>query len=88
MALIQAAISPEKILIVEDDADLAQRTPYYLQGKYYQKQTTISGTDTVILITKQAPNVIFLGYKSPDLDGLDVCQCQQILRSYKVQSLC
>lgn len=81
MTLQQAAFSPEKILIVEDDIELAQWTSDYLQGKGYQTQITTSGLEAVTLITKQAPDLVLLDGKLPDLDGLDVCR--QVRLNYK-----
>lgn len=74
MPLTPAAVSPEKILIVEDDVELAQWTSDYLQGKGYQTQTTPSGLEAVTLITNQLPDLVLLDGKLPDLDGLDVCR--------------
>lgn len=74
MVLIPTAVSPEKILIVEDDIELAQWTSDYLQGKGYQTQITTSGLEAVSLIAKQAPDLVLLDGKLPDLDGLDVCR--------------
>jgi DNA-binding response OmpR family regulator len=81
MVLIPTAFSPEKILIVEDDIELAQWTSDYLQGKGYQTQITTSGLEAVTLITKQVPDLVLLDGKLPDLDGLDVCR--QVRLSYK-----
>lgn len=86
MALIQAVISPEKILIVEDDAKLAQWTSDFLQRESYQTQTTTTGLEAATLIAKQAPNSAFSGCKSTSLDGLDMCQ--QVRLNDKRPSLC
>lgn len=86
MALIQAVISSKKILIVEDDAKLAQWTSDFLQRESYQTQTTTSGFEAATLIAKQAPNSVLPGCKLPNLDGLDVCQ--QVRLNDKRPSLC
>ena len=74
MTLVPTAVSPEKILIVEDDIELAQWTADYLQGNGYQTQITTSGLEALKLIGKQPPDLVLLDGNLPDLDGLDVCR--------------
>lgn len=63
-----------RILLVEDDEELAQWTQDYLTGKGFVVEVTASGVDAVKRITQQPPDLVLLDGMLPDLDGLDVCR--------------
>ena len=63
-----------KILIVEDDIELAQWMREYLIAKDYQVLLTHRGDDAVDLILQHDPDVVILDGMLPGLDGMDVCK--------------
>ena len=63
-----------RILLVEDDAELAQWTQEYLNNKGFEVDVTASGVEAVKLINASAPDLVLLDGMLPDLDGLDVCR--------------
>lgn len=63
----------KKILIIEDDKDIAQLLRHYLEKENFQTEITTTGT----LGLKQAllnPSLIILDLMLPEMDGLDVCK--------------
>lgn len=62
------------VLIVEDDADLAEWTATYLQKQGFVTQTTESGETAIEMIKTAPPALVLLDGMLPDIDGLDVCR--------------
>jgi DNA-binding response OmpR family regulator len=67
-----------RILVVEDDRDIADLIVHYLQKAGWQTQALGSGTDAVAAARQRPPDCIVLDVMLPGLDGLEVCR---ILRS-------
>ncbi len=63
-----------KILIVEDDVELAQWMREYLTAKDYDVVLTHRGDEAVALIQQHDPDVVILDGMLPGLDGMDVCK--------------
>lgn len=66
--------APAKVLLIEDDARLAERTAEYLQG--HEMQVEIAGDGELGLQRAQAGgfDVVLLDLMLPRLDGLEVCR--------------
>ncbi|XOV80781.1 MAG: winged helix-turn-helix domain-containing protein [Aestuariibacter sp.] len=63
-----------RILLVEDDKELAQWTCDYLKGKGFLTDVTAYGMDAVERILSHPPDLVVLDGMLPDIDGLDVCR--------------
>lgn len=74
-------VNQARILVVEDDRELAQWTCDYLSSKGFVTETTASGRDAVERILSYPPDLVILDGMLPDLDGLDVCR--QVRHQYK-----
>lgn len=74
----------KKILIIEDDKDIAQLLKHYLEKENFQ--TDIASTGTLGL--KQAllnPSLIILDLMLPEMDGLEVCK--ELKRNPKTEEI-
>jgi len=66
---------PLRILIVEDETDLAQTIAYSLEREGFVAQTAETGADGLRLARESpAPDLILLDLMLPDMSGLDVCR--------------
>src|SRR2546428_309872 len=65
---------PTRILVVEDDQDIAQLVARYLEKAGFAPEVVSSGRDALTAIAAQAPDLIVLDLMLPQVDGLDVCR--------------
>jgi DNA-binding response OmpR family regulator len=63
-----------RILIVEDDPDIAGLIAMYLRKAGYLTETLASGRDAVASVVARPPDLVVLDVMLPHLDGLDVCR--------------
>jgi Response regulators consisting of a CheY-like receiver domain and a winged-helix DNA-binding domain len=63
-----------KILIVEDDATLADTLEDNLKEEGYEVFSTRDGENALALIRSKLPDLIVLDIMLPTLDGLSVCR--------------
>lgn len=63
-----------RILIVEDDAELARLLAEYLVDNGFSADVVSRGDDAVARIVRQPPDLIILDLMLPGLDGVEVCQ--------------
>ncbi|HUB27217.1 MAG TPA: response regulator [Tepidisphaeraceae bacterium] len=68
-----------RILIVDDDADLAEALRKYLERDGYTVECAYDGTEALESILKYPPDLIILDLLMPRLDGSSLLE---ILRSY------
>ncbi len=64
----------QHILLVEDDASLAQWVMDYLSAKGYQVSLCERGDEAVGQVKQLEPDILLLDGMLPGLDGLDVCK--------------
>ncbi len=64
----------EKILIVEDEADILNLLEYHLRSEGYEVFTAANGLDALKLARKHHPDLLLLDLMLPGLDGLEVCR--------------
>lgn len=62
----------EKILIVEDDKNIAILLKTVLKTNHYDVISTGSGTEAITLITSHCPDMIVLDLNCADMSGIDV----------------
>jgi two-component system, OmpR family, alkaline phosphatase synthesis response regulator PhoP len=63
-----------RILVVEDDADIAELIGHYLQRAGHAVERLESGRDVLPHLRRDVPDLIILDLMLPGLDGLMVCQ--------------
>lgn len=62
-----------RILVIEDDADVARLEQSVLERAGYEVTVTASGAEGLDVAATQNPDVIILDVGLPDISGLDVC---------------
>lgn len=67
-------MSKGKILIVEDDRDIAEMIEYNLMEEGYKTLSAFNGEDGVKLAKKESPDLIILDIMLPIIDGFEVCR--------------
>lgn len=67
-------MSKTKILVVEDDIDIANMLRIYFTGQGYDVQVATRGNDALDFTRKQLPHLIVLDIMLPDMDGYAVCK--------------
>ena len=63
----------QRILIVEDDENLAEPLAIRLRGQGYEVSTATTGQDGWQLAISEQPDLILLDLRLPDLDGFSLC---------------
>ena len=64
----------EKILIVEDEKDIAKMLNYNLKKEGYRTVDAHDGEDALDLAVREHPDLILLDLMLPGIDGLEVCK--------------
>lgn len=63
-----------RILVVEDDREIADLIAHYLARAGYRPELVRTGDDALLLARAAPPDLIILDLMLPGLDGLDVCR--------------
>jgi DNA-binding response OmpR family regulator len=63
-----------RILVAEDDPDIASLLAHYLQRAGFEADMVASGRDVLPRIKKAPPDLLLLDIMLPGLDGLEVCR--------------
>lgn len=63
-----------KILVVEDDANLLTTLKYNLQKEGYDVITSVDGAEAVETARKEKPDLIILDVMLPKMNGFEVCR--------------
>lgn len=63
-----------RILVVEDDFDIANMLRIYFTGQGYNVEVAPRGSDALTLCRRQLPDLIVLDIMLPDMDGYAVCR--------------
>lgn len=63
-----------KILVVDDDTNIAELISLYLQKEGYETQEVYSGKQAVEVYETYKPDLILLDVMLPEMDGYDVCK--------------
>jgi two-component system phosphate regulon response regulator PhoB len=64
----------ERVLIVDDDADILRLVSYNLAQAGFEVVTAENGRSALELVQRQPPDLIILDVMLPDVDGLEVCR--------------
>ncbi|MFN3598761.1 MAG: response regulator transcription factor [Aquificaceae bacterium] len=72
-----------RILVVEDDKDLAELIAYNLKKEGYGVDIALKGTEAIRYLEKQTPDLLLLDVMLPDLDGFRIAQYVRNTYDYK-----
>ncbi len=64
----------QKILVVDDEADLSKLVAHHLQKEGFEPLCVCNGTDALKLLAKQPVALVILDVMMPGEDGLQVCR--------------
>lgn len=62
------------ILLVEDDAELAELIQDYLISEQFSISWVDNGNDAIVRIINEQPDLVILDYMLPGVNGLEVCK--------------
>ena len=65
---------PTRILIVEDDPDIAELVGRYLDKAGFITEPVASGREALVAIAARPPELVVLDLMLPHVDGLEVCR--------------
>jgi len=65
---------PTRILIVEDDPDIADLVAHYLDKAGFVTERVVSGREALSAIAAKPPDLIVLDLMLPQVDGLEICR--------------
>src|SRR5256885_10786785 len=63
-----------RVLVVEDDPDIAQLVAHYLDKSGFSVDVLANGRDALTSIAAHPPDVLVLDLMLPHVDGLEVCR--------------
>ena len=72
--------SVNKIMIVDDDKEIAQLVSLYLQNEGFQTIVRHHGQDALDTLEQENVSLIVLDVMMPHIDGLEVCRNGEIKR--------
>jgi two-component system alkaline phosphatase synthesis response regulator PhoP len=64
----------ERILVIEDEPDIAEIVEYNLQREGFRVVSAADGEEGLELVQREFPDAILLDLMLPKLDGLEVCR--------------
>ncbi len=66
--------APKKILIIEDEVDIAQLVKLYLERDGFRTAIATEGIEGLKLIKTDHPDMVILDLMLPEMDGLEICR--------------
>jgi DNA-binding response OmpR family regulator len=63
-----------RVLVVEDDPDIAQLVAHYLEKAGFSAELLANGRDALSTIAARPPDVLVLDLMLPQVDGLEICR--------------
>jgi DNA-binding response OmpR family regulator len=63
-----------RVLVVEDDPDIAQLLVHYLGKAGFGAETVAGGREALAAITARPPDLLVLDLMLPQVDGLEICR--------------
>ncbi len=63
-----------RVLVVEDDRDIADLVARYLSKAGFAVETVASGRDALSAIAERPPDLLVLDLMLPQMDGLEICR--------------
>jgi DNA-binding response OmpR family regulator len=71
---VSAAAVPDRILIVEDDPDIANLLAHSMKKAGFAADVVLTGATVVAQVRRDQPSLLLLDVMLPGLDGLEVCR--------------
>jgi DNA-binding response OmpR family regulator len=68
---------PNRILVAEDDPDIASLLAHYLQKAGFEADIVSAGKDVLPRVRKLQPDLLLLDLMMPGQDGLEVCRAMR-----------
>jgi len=65
---------PKRILVVEDEDNIAVALDYLMTREGYSQQRIATGAGAVELIRKTRPDLVLLDVMLPEVSGYEICQ--------------
>jgi CheY-like chemotaxis protein len=65
---------PEKILVVDDEADVRNLTKMMLEGAGYEVVQAANGDEALAMVATEAPDLVLLDVVMPGKSGFEVCK--------------
>lgn len=73
----------QKILVVDDEADIVELIAYNLKREGYQVYTAYNGQEAVATAKKVMPDLIILDIMMPKMDGIEACRIMRAMPEFK-----
>lgn len=67
-------MSKPHILLVEDDAALAELISFHFQKQGYRMSQTPDGEEALLIVSEQQPDIVVLDWMIDNLSGIEVCR--------------
>jgi DNA-binding response OmpR family regulator len=67
-------MSHERIVVIEDEADILEVLEYNLRREGYQVRSSLDGEDGLGLVRRENPDLVLLDLMLPGLDGIEICR--------------
>jgi DNA-binding response OmpR family regulator len=67
-------MAKKRLLVIEDDADVAEMLVVYFSDQGYEVLHAMTGSEGVAMARAKFPNLVLLDVMLPDMDGFDVCR--------------
>ncbi len=77
----------EKILIVDDECEIADLVEFYLKNEGYDVSKFYNGTDTLRCVREQQLDLAILDIMLPDVDGYELCRSIRESYTYPILML-
>ena len=68
------ATTPKRILVVEDEDNIAVALDYLMSREGYEQRRTATGAGAVDLIRDMRPDLVLLDVMLPEVSGYEICQ--------------
>lgn len=72
--MLDAPTVTARVLIIEDDPNVAEVVARYLERDGYEVQTVADGRDGLVAALAQLPDLVILDLMLPSLGGLEICR--------------
>mgnify|MGYP003624840626 CR=1 FL=1 len=68
------ATTPKRILVVEDEDNIAVALDYLMSREGYEQRRTATGAGAVDMIRDMHPDLVLLDVMLPEVSGYEICQ--------------
>ncbi len=68
------ALKDNKVLLVDDEADILEFLSYNLKKEGYQVFQASNGKEAIAIANKEEPLIIILDVMMPEMDGMETCR--------------